>query len=49
VVILAPALAEERLAAFRLGGQVASVALALLAGAVLVRRRSTFDEGRFDV
>jgi hypothetical protein len=49
VVILAPALAEERLAAFRLGGQVAAVALALLAGTVLVRRRSTFDEGRFDV
>lgn len=49
VVVLVPALGEERLAAFRLGGQAAFVALALLAGAVLVRRRSTFEEGRFDV
>jgi hypothetical protein len=49
VVVLGPTLAEERLAVFRLGGQTASVAVALLAGAVLVRRRAVFEKGRFDV
>jgi hypothetical protein len=49
VVVLGPTLAEERLAVFRLGGQAASVAVALLAGAVLARRRAAFEKGRFDV
>jgi hypothetical protein len=46
VVALAPVV---ELAAFRLGGQAASIAVGLLAAAVLVRRRSAFEEGGFDV
>jgi hypothetical protein len=44
-----PALAEDRLAAFRLGGQATSVAVGLVAAIVLARRRDTFEQGRLDV
>jgi hypothetical protein len=49
VVVLAPVAAAERLAVFRLGGQAACLAIALLATAVLVHRRGVFEDGRFDV
>ena len=39
------AVADERLAVFRLGGQAVCLAVALLAGAVLVRRRAIIDRG----
>ena len=49
VIVAVPVIADERLAAFRLAGQAACVAVALLAGAVLFGRRAAFEEGGFDV
>jgi hypothetical protein len=44
-VVLIAALAHEPLAAFRVGGQAACLAVSLAAAAVLVRRRSVIDDG----
>jgi hypothetical protein len=44
-VMLGAAIADDRLAAFQVGGQTACLAVALAAGALLVRRRSVIDEG----
>jgi len=49
VVAPAPALAEDGLAAFRLGGQATCVAVALVSAIVLARRRETFEQGGLDV
>jgi hypothetical protein len=49
-VALGPALADDRFAVFRAGGQAACLAVAVLAAAALARRHAAFDEeGRFDV
>jgi len=49
VVAPAPALAADRLAGFRLGGQATYAAVALVAATVLARRRETFERGGLDV
>jgi hypothetical protein len=49
VVAPVPALADDRLAAFRLGGQATYVAVGLVAVIVLARRRDTFEQGRLNV
>ena len=43
VVMLGSAVADERLAAFHLGGQAVYLAVSLLAGVVLARRRAIID------
>jgi len=49
VVAPTPALAADRLAAFRLGGQATCAVVALVAATVLARRRDTFEQGGLDV
>jgi hypothetical protein len=44
-VVLVAVLADEALAAFRVGGQVACLAVSLAAATVLVRRRTVIDDG----